>query len=301
MNSAGKMSSRELGLILAQQLLAVEDLHYGLWDADLPLSIDHLPVAQQRYTDLLLDRIEPLLAGHQQPRILDVGCGTGHMLQRMLQTGYRVDAINPSVALNRLVRDRLQALGETGSLLLEVPFEAVPADFCRQQYDLVLFSESFQYIPLTALREKLPSLLRTGGYALISDFFRSAAHGDGAPGDRSFGGGHALAEFYRLLQDAPFVIEHDEDITSRISPTIALLEDWLNNRLRPAAGTVNTWLLARYPGTMRVLKWVLRKKLAHLHYKYLSGHRTQAVFEKYKSYHLIVLRHQPETGYNNKF
>ena len=29
------MRSRELGLVLAQHLLGVEDMHYGLWDADL--------------------------------------------------------------------------------------------------------------------------------------------------------------------------------------------------------------------------------------------------------------------------
>ncbi|MGD2056576.1 MAG: hypothetical protein PVJ15_07195, partial [Gammaproteobacteria bacterium] len=71
-----KMSSRELGLVLAQQLLAVEDLHYGLWDADLPLTATNLVAAQQRYTDLLLERIMGLVSGIRMPAILDVGCGT---------------------------------------------------------------------------------------------------------------------------------------------------------------------------------------------------------------------------------
>ena len=38
-----KMSTRELGLVLAQQLLDVEDLHYGLWDADLALTLTMCP------------------------------------------------------------------------------------------------------------------------------------------------------------------------------------------------------------------------------------------------------------------
>jgi len=32
-----------------------------------------------------------------------------------------------------------------------------------------------------------------------------------------------------------------------------------------------------------------RHKLARARYKYLSGHRSQAVFEKYKSYRLLIL------------
>lgn len=290
MNDTGKIGSRELGLLVAQQLLALEDLHYGLWEAGQPLTLDNLPLAQQRYTDLLLDRIACLLAGCQRPRILDVGCGTGHILERLLEAGYRVDAVNPSASLNRQVRERLQALGATGTTLLETTFEDIPAAFCRRQYDLVLFSESFQYTPLPALQEKLPALVRANGSVLISDFFRTAAHGDGLPGDRSFGGGHGLAEFYRVLENSPFVITGDEDLTTRVSPTVALLEDWLNNRLLPAAGMLHSWLLARYPLRIRVFKWLLRSKLARLNYKYLAGYRSQAVFEKYKSYRLLVLR-----------
>jgi hypothetical protein len=49
-----KMGSRELGLVLAQQLLDVEDLHYGLWEGDLELSLGNLVQAQQRYSEMLI-------------------------------------------------------------------------------------------------------------------------------------------------------------------------------------------------------------------------------------------------------
>jgi len=48
MSEKKNMSSRELGLVLAQQLLDVEDLHYGLWDPDLALTIGNITLAQQR-------------------------------------------------------------------------------------------------------------------------------------------------------------------------------------------------------------------------------------------------------------
>ena len=61
MHDKNKMSSRELGLVLAQQILGVEDLHYGLWDADLELSLGNIARAQQRYTEMLLASLDVLL------------------------------------------------------------------------------------------------------------------------------------------------------------------------------------------------------------------------------------------------
>lgn len=285
-----KMSSRELGLVLARQLTGVEDLHYGLWDDDLPLLFANLGIAQQRYTDMLLDLIGRQTAGIRTPRILDVGCGTGSMLQQLLARGFRADAVSPSATLNRLVRERLHALGDRETTLLETAFETIPAEWLRNQYDLVLFSESFQYIPLTAVFERLPGLLAAGGQVLVCDFFKTAAHGQGGPGDRSFGGGHDLGEFYRRVEASAFAIELDVDLTSRVSPNIALLDEWLGSRLVPSAEILNNWLLEKYPLRTRLLKWLLRRQLSRINYKYLSGNRNQAVFEKYKSYRLLLMR-----------
>ncbi len=287
------MSSRELGLVLAQQLLDVEDLHYGLWDADLALSLANVPVAQQRYTTLLLDLLGRLLAGVTRPQLLDVGCGTGHMLEQLLACGFEVDAVNPSAHLNEQVRTRLARINASSTRLFESAFESLPADAYRQRYDLLLFSESFQYIPLPEFFANSARLIKPDGRVVICDFFKTAAHCDGEPGDRSFSGGHLLDEFYRRLGDSPFDIEQDEDLTKRVSPNIALLDEWLTERLVPAAGSIDLYLQGAYSKTTRLLKWLLRNKLARARYKYLSGNRSQVVFEKYKSYRLIVLRVGP--------
>lgn len=285
-----KMSSRELGLVLAQQILDVEDLHYGLWDPDLDVSLGNIALAQQRYTELLLGKIDALLAGHPAPRILDVGCGTGHMLQLMVERGYAVDAVNPSAQLNRQVRARLAAMQHTDSTLFESDFESLPLATCQHRYDLLLFSESFQYIPLPEIFQKCPLLLKPGGQVLLCDFFKTDAHCDGAEGDRSFSGGHLLGLFYEHVLAAPFTLLHDEDLTARVSPNIALLDEWLTQRLLPASRSIDQFLLSRYPRLTRLTKWLARHKLDRLRYKYFSGHRSQAVFEKYKSYRLLVLQ-----------
>ena len=288
-----KMTSRELGLVLAQQILAVEELHYGLWDPDLELSLANLPVAQQRYTGMLLALVGRLLAGVSTPHMLDVGCGTGHMLQLLIERGFEADAVNPSAHLNRKVHERLAAMGNTTSVLLETGFESIPQAHCQRQYDLLLFSESFQYIPLPEFFSRSTDLLKASGQMVICDFFKTAAHCDRGDGDRSFSGGHVLSEFYRLLESSEFEIEQDEDITARISPNIALLDEWLTQRLVPAAGSIDQYLQSSYPRWTRIFKWLARRKLERVRYKYLSGNRSQAVFEKYKSYRLIVLRRRP--------
>lgn len=290
MSSHETMSSRELGLVLAQQILHVEELHYGLWEPDLELSLGNIALAQQRYTELLLGQIETLLADRTSPRILDVGCGTGHMLQLLLERGYEVDAVNPSAQLNQQVRARLAAMPHAGSTLFETDFESLPLSRCQHRYDLLLFSESFQYIPLANIFESSPALLKPGGLLLVCDFFKTDAHCDGGDGDRCFSGGHLLGSFYEHVTAAPFTLRHDEDLTARISPNIALLDEWLMQRLLPASRSIDQFLRSRYPYLTRFIKWMSRQRLERLRYKYLSGHRNQAVFEKYKSYRLLVLQ-----------
>lgn len=283
------MGSRELGLVLAQQLLDVEDLHYGLWEPDLPLSLGNLAEAQRRYSERLFTCLPPV-AGSVPPRVLDVGCGTGHTLQQLLQRGYRVDGVSPAPALTRLVQQRLDAIGEQDTQVMSCRFEDLPGGWGEHAFDVVLFSESFQYIPLPRLFERLPRLLKPGGRVVIADFFKTAAHGDGEAGDRSFGGGHEEAAFNAAVASSPFEIVTDEDITSLTSPNIELLDEWLRGRVGPALGTLDEYLGGRRPWLYGLFKWLNRKRLERARYKYLEGNRTREVFEKYKRYRLLLLQ-----------
>jgi len=281
-----KMHSRELGLVLAQQLLDVEDLHYGLWDADLELKLGNLVAAQQRYNDLL---IAQLPAPEREVRVLDIGCGTGQLLRQMLDRGYSADGVIPAKDLGDAVRRKLEDRSGYRSRIFECGFEDFPVEQFRGHYDVALFSESFQYISLSVSLPILQTILKPGALLLISDFFKSDA-AESASLDPGFGGGHPLKDFYAAMKRTPFVLVKDEDMTRRISPNMVLVNDLLMNRIKPATLTIARYIEDRYPLLLRVAMRLLRKKLDRVNYKYFSGHRSREVFERYKSYRLLLYR-----------
>lgn len=290
LRSPAVRDSRELGLVLTRQLLGVDDLHYGLWTPGLEVSLANMTRAQQNYSDMLLG----VIAGPPRPkRVFDVGCGSGRLLLQLCQQGYDAVGLSPSVSLNADVQCRLEQHGFASTQVLTAKFEDVDATAVGL-FDVVLFSESFQYINLQSAFERTRQVLAPGGRMIICDFFRTDATGDGGPGDGAFRGGHWWREFGPTAQAAGFRIVRDEDITPQIAPNLALLEDVLQNRIGPAALSIAGYAQLRYPLLSRTFGWLFRKKLEKVRFKYLSGHRGPAAFSRYKTYRLLVLQRQPD-------
>jgi SAM-dependent methyltransferase len=295
-----KMGSKELGLVLGQQLLGIDDLHYGLWEENLTLSLSNLAEAQQRYTDMIVTALPSAEGGNT--RVVDIGCGTGHILAQLINKGFLADGLVPAPKLAEQVRNRLEKnsspmdsdSNKRPPRLFESTFEQFPMDEHNGYYDAALFSESYQYIPMSASFPILAHIVKSGGLVVICDFFKTEHDGDGKPGDKSFGGGHRMDQFYAELGKHPFTLLRDEDITKKVSPNIKLVDEMLNQKLIPAGQTLNRYLTDNYPKTYRLIKKLfnlfLGKKLRKQKYKYFSGFRTQAVFERYKTYRLIVLK-----------
>ncbi len=289
------MHSRELGLILLEQLFDMEDLHYGLWGKDLELSIFNAKIAQQRYNEMIMSTLPPIDNNGAEVHVLDIGCGTGHLMAQMLDKGYYVDGVSPSESLTKRIKQRLENYPENKMKVFECKFQYFPDDQCRNQYDVAIFSESFQYIPMQYSFEKLQNLIKPQGSIIICDFFKTEAHGDGQKGDRSFGGGHHIKKFYDIIQNTPFTIQRDDDITSLVSPNIQLVNDLLMNKIYPASLTLDSYVKDNYSFIyfLRRLAFCLfKKKLRKIKYKYFSGYRSKEVFERYKTYRLIVLQYK---------
>src|SRR5690348_2699059 len=159
LQAGGSLSSSEFGLamgyVVCKHFFGMDDLHYGYWPKDLPVTPQNLAKAQAHYTELILSKIP---AGVKS--ILDVGMGAGTTAQKLLAAGYRVDGVSPNGVLTGVAK---QKLGDRATIF-ETKFQDLATD---RRYDLILFSESLLFIPLEAAFAQAMTLLNPGGYVLI--------------------------------------------------------------------------------------------------------------------------------------
>jgi SAM-dependent methyltransferase len=272
-----KNLSREVGLEIAsicgRYFLKLEDLHYGYWTPDLPVDIVNLQKAQDNYTQFLISNLPDGIH-----TILDVGFGTGAVARRLIERKYKVDGVSPSSFFADQGR---QLLGEQVNIF-ECRYEDLQTE---KRYDLVLFSESFQYIHLEMALEKTSRLLNDGGYMLISDVFRKEMEGK-----RHQKGGHRLDKFRELIKNCPFEPLHDIDITELTAPTIDILADALKKVGEPVVRSGLRFFSGRYPIAFKLFTWKYRKQLTKASQKYFNGERTGENFRKFKSYRLLLYR-----------
>ena len=270
-----KRDSREVGLEILHLALrhhpGSHHLHYGYWEAGLEPTIANLPKAQEAYCEFLISHIP-----EGTRSILDVGCGTGALARRLQDAGYEVECISPSRAFARYARELL----DEGTPIHECYYE----DFAPQRrYDLVLFSESFQYMKIEQALEKTMDAMDEDGRMLICDFFKT-----GAPGKSPMGGGHKMHRFRRALENQPLELVEDIDITEKTAPTMKIVNDMLLAVASPARDLLSDFLHKRHPFLTRFFEWSFRKKLEKAERKYFSGQKTPEIFAKYKTYRLFV-------------
>jgi SAM-dependent methyltransferase len=262
-----------LGLVLGRVAVGMEDLHYGWWPDDLPVSLRNLPEAQARYTtELLTDIPEGISA------VLDVGCGAGNTARKLIDCGYVVDAVSPNAFLTREAR---KVLGDRARVF-EGRFEDLVTE---RRYDLILFSESFLFMKAPEALAKAESLLHSRGYLLISDIFRIPAD-EVSP----IGGGQDFRHYRSLMAASRFELLRDTDITDRIAPTFDLLSDAYARGARPAYDLILARLKATHPWAMRLVRWSFRNQIRRYEEKHFSGKRDGAHFRRHKSYRRMLYR-----------
>jgi 2-polyprenyl-3-methyl-5-hydroxy-6-metoxy-1,4-benzoquinol methylase len=273
MSSRERDALREAGLLLGSRLLGDGHLHYGYWDPSLEPCLENFPAAQQAFADHLFEQIPPDVR-----TILDVGCGTGLLAQWLLARGYQVDALTPSETLARLAARRMGGRGH----LFQCRFEELET---ARRYDLLLFCESFQYVPIESALTQATSLLRPQGYLLIADFFRTDVSGRGP-----VGGGHRLSRVYRKLAEHPLRILRDEDITARTAPTVVLMGHLCRDYAIPAGQALGAYLRSRHPWISRIAMLLLGARLRKLRAKYDPARYTAEAFARHNSYRTMLLQ-----------
>ncbi|MCC6465941.1 MAG: methyltransferase domain-containing protein [Planctomycetes bacterium] len=280
MASKSKVPTRdiglEIGLVLARYLLNTEELHYGYWDTGVEVSLRNLPAAQRRHMEFLLSHVPTDAA-----TVLDVGCGTGALAHELVQRGHQVECVAPDSTLLDVAEARLQGRAKFYRERFEV---FAPG----RQYDLIVFSESFQYPPLEPSMANIMRLLKPGGRLLICDFFKAP----GKPGS-PIGGGHKLNKFLAACSAAGLTCLTDIDITPFTAPNMTLVEEFFRQVGEPVWRILMDYAQANYPRRTGMAKWWFRKRLDKLERKYFSGQRNARTFSEFKTYRLFLMQKAP--------
>ena len=281
--ASARLDTRAIGLdtalALSRWLTGKEHLHYGLWTG-IDIAAGNVGLAQDAYSARLFALFPP----GRGLRILDIGGGAGETARKLIALGHRVEIVIPSAYL--AARCRLNA---PEARVHECRFEDLQSE---GGFDLCLFSESFQYIPLAVSLPKALGLLAPGGEIVIGDCFRR----EGFRFDATFskvGGGHLIEEYRAALAGLPLRLIAEEDITEAVAPSIDLEQQFFNvlgtgiagfDRELAAKRPVQHWLVTRL---LRLLLSARRR--ARLSQRLFEQARTSAAFISFNRYLLIRL------------
>jgi SAM-dependent methyltransferase len=274
---ARQQLTKEVGLEAGYRLVKFttgsEYLHYGRFEPDIPADYLHLKAAQDRYLERLIELIPPGVK-----RILDVGAGSGKTAEVLIGRGYAVDCVSPGRTLADMVERRLAGRGTVYRSLFQ---DAAIAN----RYDLVLFSESFQYIPMTQALDKAIGLLVPGGYILICDYFNRSP-----PGGSTFGGGHKYKEWQQLYPRYPLETVAEQDITAETAKLHDIVSQANREVFVPLLEDGRTIAAARWPFLTRTILWLFGRRIEKALGRRLAADRTGAEFIRAKIYKVYLFR-----------
>ncbi len=209
------------------RIVGLEHLNFGIWNEDDPLDVAGLRRAQERLVARLLELFPTGVSS-----VLDIGCGTGVISERLTALGYDVEGLSPDPYHGKLFTERLPDrrfhLGR---------FQEFEPD---RRYDVLFLCESAQYVWLDEFFDAVRRSLAPGGYVLLCDYFAVDAGETGKPKS-----GHPLDDFLARAEAGGLVLETDEDVTPSVLPTLRLGQAIVE---RFGRGVVN---LAREASTQR--------------------------------------------------
>jgi len=275
-NALTKELALEAGYRVIRFTTGSEHLHYGRFEPDIPRDFRHLKAAQDRYLDRIVELIPSTVS-----TILDVGAGSGKTAETLLDRGFAVDCVTPGDGLAEIAEARLGKRAR----IHRGRFEDVEIP---GRYDLILFSESFQYIPPAAALERSIALLNPGGHILIADFFSRA------PKPRSpIRGGHDFGRWCEEYRRLPLDILVEDDITEETAPLHDIIQTLSREVLAPLFEHGRIAAQTRWPVASRIGGWIFRRELKKFEKARLSSERNGAEFIRAKIYKIYLFRRRP--------
>ena len=283
-----KEASRLVGLDIALKVSSFvtgkEHLHYGLWEK-LDVTLENLGKAQEAYTNLLFKYL-PKKEPQKKLEILDICGGAGENAKKLIERGHRVTIIVPSKILAEHAKKNTNKKAE----ILITTFEDYIPKY--NSFDLCLFAESFQYIPIKTALKKASILLKNNGEILIADCFRSDKKQIGII--RQPGGGASLKSMEKELEIQKFKILVRKEITKLVAPSVEL-EQKFYNTLGFSINRIVTSLNVNRPITLKFLKIIYKiffskRRRKRLEKRLFENTRTADSFIKYNHYMIYKLK-----------
>jgi len=200
----------DLELALYASVFGNNFLHYGYFP-DLPVDPETISLATVRramndYASLLVARVRP------GESVLDIGCGMGGLLARLVEAGAKPTGLTPNLAQAAHIRSTWPNTPVVNSTL-----EALAHSPLKPGFDVQINAESFQYIDLdTGMRTVRAQFSPDASDPrwLCIDYFRLAE------GSRNKSG-HLLHEFEAGLKRHGFDTRERLDVTENVLPSLA--------------------------------------------------------------------------------
>ena len=218
-------------------------------------------------------------------RILDIGGGAGETARKLIDLGHAVTIVVPSP----LLAERCRTIAPEADV-----HECMFEDYAGGgEFDLCLFSESYQYIPLDEGVPRCLTLLKPEGHIIISDCFRSEKF-QREGGAAVVGGGHPITTFRQKLGTWSVEVLNEEDITAATAPSVDI-EQGLFNVLGSALGRVNSELEAKRPKSRWALDKIIKlfvneRARSRLDQRLNQSTRNRDVFSVNNTYLMMKLR-----------
>ena len=278
------MVGLDIALKISSFITGKEHLHYGLWEK-LDVTLENLGKAQEAYTNLLFKYL-PKKEPQKKLEILDIGGGAGENAKKLIERGHRVTIIVPS----KILAEHAKINTNKKAKILITTFEDYIPKY--NSFDLCLFAESFQYIPIKTALKKASILLKNNGEILIADCFRSDKKQIGII--RQPGGGASLKSMEKELEIQKFKILVRKEITKLVAPSVEL-EQKFYNTLGFSINRIVTSLNVNRPITLKFLKIIYKiffskRRRKRLEKRLFENTRTADSFIKYNHYMIYKLR-----------
>ena len=144
---------------MAAQLSPAE--HFDRLAADWDANYDRLSWDRHRRRVRLSAALE--LIGPGPGALLEVGCGSGHLLPPLLEAGWDVHGVDPAPAM--LERAHGRAPEAAGRL---IPGRAEELPYERDSFDVVVAVASLEYSDMSRSVPEVARVLRPGGRAILA-------------------------------------------------------------------------------------------------------------------------------------